>query len=74
MIFEVTFWIAFILASRAIAKIYYRRRDVLYGPYRAARGVIGPFDQGSLLHNQEPTHWRRFGRLPGKADARSDKP
>jgi len=35
MIFEVTFWIAFILASRAIAKIYYRRRDVLYGPYRA---------------------------------------
>jgi hypothetical protein len=35
MIFEVTFWIAFILLSRAIAKIYYRRRDVLYGPYRA---------------------------------------
>jgi hypothetical protein len=35
MIFEVTFWIAFILASRAIAKIYYRRRDVLFGPYRA---------------------------------------
>jgi hypothetical protein len=35
MIFEVTFWIALILASRAIAKIYYRRRDVLYGPYRA---------------------------------------
>jgi hypothetical protein len=35
MIFEVTFWIAFIFASRAISKIYYRRRDVLYGPYRA---------------------------------------
>ena len=29
MIFEVTFCIVFILASRAIAKIYYRRRDVL---------------------------------------------
>jgi hypothetical protein len=29
MIFEVTFWIAFILASQAITKIYYRRRDVL---------------------------------------------
>jgi len=35
MIFEVTFCIVVILASRAIAKIYYRRRDVLYGPYRA---------------------------------------
>jgi hypothetical protein len=35
MIFEVTFCIVFILTSRAIAKIYYRRRDVLYGPYRA---------------------------------------
>ena len=36
MIFEVTFWIAFIAASRMIAKIYDRRRDVLYGPYRDA--------------------------------------
>jgi hypothetical protein len=35
MIFEVTFCVVFILASRAIANIYYRRRDVLYGPYRA---------------------------------------
>jgi hypothetical protein len=35
MIFEVTVCIVVILASRAIAKIYYRRRDVLYGPYRA---------------------------------------
>lgn len=35
MLFEVTFWIAFIAASRTIAKIYYRRRDVLYGPYCA---------------------------------------
>jgi PilZ domain len=26
--------IAFIAASRMIAKIYNRRRDVLYGPYR----------------------------------------
>jgi hypothetical protein len=34
MIFEVTFWIAFIAVSRMIAKIYDRRRDVLYGPYR----------------------------------------
>jgi hypothetical protein len=34
MILEVTFWIAFIAASRMIAKIYNRRRDVLYGPYR----------------------------------------
>src|ERR1700730_8410706 len=35
MIFEVTVCIVVILASRAIAKSYYRRRDVLYGPYRA---------------------------------------
>jgi hypothetical protein len=35
MIFEVTFWIAFIAVSRMITKIYDRRRDVLYGPYRA---------------------------------------
>jgi hypothetical protein len=35
MIFEVTLCIVFILASRSIAKIYCRRRDVLYGPYRA---------------------------------------
>ena len=41
MIFEVTFWIAFILASRAIAKIYYRRRDVLYGPHRSRRSKAG---------------------------------
>jgi hypothetical protein len=34
MIFEVTFWIVFIAASRMIANIYDRRRDVLYGPYR----------------------------------------
>ena len=37
MIFEVTFCIAFILASQAIAKIYHRRRDGLHGPYRATR-------------------------------------
>ena len=36
MIFEVTFCIVVILASRAIAKIYYRRRDVLY-PTRCRR-------------------------------------
>jgi hypothetical protein len=35
MFLEVTFWIAFIFASRAIAGIYYRRRDVPYGSYRA---------------------------------------
>jgi hypothetical protein len=34
MIIEVTFSITFIAASRMIAKIYRRRRDVLYGPYR----------------------------------------
>jgi hypothetical protein len=34
MILELTFWIAFIFASQVIAKIYYRRRDVLHGPYR----------------------------------------
>ena len=33
MVFEVTFWIAFISVSRMIVKIYDRRRDVLYGPY-----------------------------------------
>ena len=33
MIFEVMFCIAFILATRAIAKIYYRRRDVLNAPF-----------------------------------------
>jgi hypothetical protein len=33
MFFEVTFWIAVIAASRRIAKIYERRRDVLYGSY-----------------------------------------
>ena len=38
MIFEVTFWIAFIAVSRMITKSYDRRRDVLYGPYRANRG------------------------------------
>jgi hypothetical protein len=33
MIFETTFWIVFVAASRMIAKAYDRRRDVLYGPY-----------------------------------------
>jgi hypothetical protein len=33
MIFEALFWVAFVAATRAIAKSYYRRRDVLYGPY-----------------------------------------
>jgi hypothetical protein len=33
MILEVIFWIAFIAASRMLAKSYDRRRDVLYGPY-----------------------------------------
>jgi hypothetical protein len=37
MILELTFWIAFIFVSQVIAKIYYRRRDVLHGPYRATR-------------------------------------
>jgi hypothetical protein len=45
MIFEMTFWIAFIAVSRMIAKIYDRRRDVLYGPYRATnRGRISRID------------------------------
>jgi len=33
MVFELTFWMAFIAVSRTIAKVYDRRRDVLYGPY-----------------------------------------
>jgi hypothetical protein len=33
MILEVTFWIAFIAVSRAIAKLFSRRCDVLYGSY-----------------------------------------
>ena len=33
MIFEAGFWLALVAATRAIAKIHYRRRDVLYGPY-----------------------------------------
>jgi len=33
MIFEAVFWLALVAATRAIAKSYYRRRDVLYGPY-----------------------------------------
>jgi hypothetical protein len=49
MIFEVTFWIAFILASQAIAKIYYRRRDVLYGPYGAS----------TRCRRSKPDEWSR---------------
>jgi hypothetical protein len=33
MIFEAFFWVAFVAATRAIAKSYNRRRDLLYGPY-----------------------------------------
>jgi hypothetical protein len=33
MIAETIFWMIFIGASRAIAKTYERRCDVLYGPY-----------------------------------------
>jgi hypothetical protein len=33
MIFEAGFWLALVAATRAIAKIHYRRRDVLFGPY-----------------------------------------
>ena len=48
MIFEVTFWIAFIAASRMIGKIYDRRRDVLYGPHRVAtRCRSSRADEGS---------------------------
>jgi hypothetical protein len=35
MFLEVIFWIAFIAVCQMIAKLYYRRRDVLYGPYCA---------------------------------------
>jgi hypothetical protein len=49
MIFEVTFWIAFILASQAIAKIYYRRRDV----------PIAPFMQRSSRKHPDRTKKRR---------------
>jgi hypothetical protein len=33
MIFEAFFWVALVATIRAIAKSYYRRLDVLYGPY-----------------------------------------
>jgi hypothetical protein len=33
MIAETIFWMIFVGASRAIAKTYERRCDVLYGPY-----------------------------------------
>jgi len=33
MILEATFWIVCVAAHRIIAKVYDRRRDVLYGPY-----------------------------------------
>jgi hypothetical protein len=51
MIFEAGFWLALVAASRAIAKIYYRRRDVLYGPY------IG-MTEGSKIGIQRS--WIRF--------------
>jgi hypothetical protein len=47
MIFEVSFWIAFIAVSRMIAKIYDRRRDVLYGPYRATNRGRSRIDGGA---------------------------
>jgi hypothetical protein len=59
VIFEVTFWIAFVLASRAIAKIYYRRRDVLYGPYRATAPTNALFMQRSSRKDLSPTKKRR---------------
>src|SRR5258708_12272020 len=45
MIFEAFFWVALVSAIRAIAKSYYRRRDVLYGPYiRHRLRVMRPLD------------------------------
>jgi hypothetical protein len=54
MILELTFWIAFIFASQVIAKIYYRRRDVLHGPYRATRRGRGskPDERSRQKFNQ----------------------
>jgi hypothetical protein len=37
------------------------------------RRAIGPFDQGSPLHNRILTQCPPVGRLPGKADIRSDR-
>jgi hypothetical protein len=74
MLFEVTFWIAFISASRTIAKIYYRRRDVLYGPYcatiRARRSRTADWS-GQTIKQWDSTNGRQ--RLePMRATVRPD--
>jgi hypothetical protein len=51
MIFEAGFWLALVAATRAIAKIYCRRRDVLYGPY------IEVTEEAKLAFNES---WIRF--------------
>ncbi len=74
MIFEVMFCIAFILASRAIAKIYYRRRDVLYGPYRATtrcrRSKADEWSRQNLNQWDSATGGRRLEHL--RAPVRPD--
>ncbi len=37
MIIETIFWIIFVSTTRAIAKIFERLHDVLYGPYLELR-------------------------------------
>jgi hypothetical protein len=50
MIFEVMFWIAFIAASQTIARIYYRRRDVPYGPHRSRRSKAGDWGRQNSIN------------------------
>jgi hypothetical protein len=47
MLIETIFCIALIAATRTIAKIYDRRRDVLYGPYLRC----APIGAGSGQHH-----------------------
>src|SRR5580692_8393278 len=50
MIFEVMFWITLIAAGQMIAKIYYRRRDVLYGPYRSRGSKAGDWGRQNSIN------------------------
>jgi hypothetical protein len=50
MILEVIFWIAFIAVSQAIARIYYRRRDVRYGPHRSRRSKAGNWGRQNSIN------------------------
>jgi hypothetical protein len=50
MILEVIFWIAFIAVSQAIAGIYYRRRDLRYGPHRSRRSKAGNWGRQNSIN------------------------